>query len=257
MVMFYFSGTGNSKFIAQKFSEEMSCESFSIEENQPFRQMIKKHKTIGFCYPIYGSRVPRLMRQFVKRFQGELKGKKLIVFCTQLMFSGDGARAFLDLLPKEHCKVIYAEHFNMPNNISDIFIFPITSDEHNAKQANRALKKLKKVCSNIRIGKRRLRGFHVLSRCLGMTQALHWPKIERSMADKIRIDESCTKCGLCVKICPVKNLRMEEHGVETNEKCMCCYRCINQCPQKAIYGLIGGKVEKQYKGIEKLMNGAQ
>ena len=69
------------------------------------------------------------MREFVSKYVEELKDKKLIIFCTQLFFSGDGARVFTDLLPKGYGEVIYAEHFNMPNNICNIKIFPIKNGE--------------------------------------------------------------------------------------------------------------------------------
>lgn len=51
-------------------------------------------------------------------------GKKIIIFCTQLLFSGDGARVFTDLLKSISYTVIYAKHFNMPNNICNFFLAP-------------------------------------------------------------------------------------------------------------------------------------
>jgi menaquinone-dependent protoporphyrinogen IX oxidase len=62
----------------------------SIEENINFSKLISANEIVGFCYPIYGSRVPRIMRQFVQRYYQNLKQKKIIIFCTQMLFSGDG-----------------------------------------------------------------------------------------------------------------------------------------------------------------------
>ncbi len=125
MIILYFSGTGNSRYIANLFSQKTGAKSHSIEAKIDFKNIIKENDTIAFCYPIYGSCVPRIMREFVSRNIELLKDKKLIIFCTQLMFSGDGARIFTDLLPKGYGEVIYAEHFNMPNNICNIKLFPI------------------------------------------------------------------------------------------------------------------------------------
>ena len=133
MLMLYFSGTGNSKYIANLFSKKVNAKCYSIEENIDFKKEIKRHNTIAFCYPIYASNVPRIMREFVSKYVEELKDKKLIIFCTQLFFSGDGARVFTDLLPKGYGEVIYAEHFNMPNNICNIKIFPIKNGEETKK----------------------------------------------------------------------------------------------------------------------------
>ena len=99
MLMLYFSGTGNSKYIARQFSSRMGCGCLSIEDNVDFNSLIRKTDTVAVCYPIYGSCVPRIMREFAKAHSEALKDKKLIIFCTQMMFSGDGARAFARLLP--------------------------------------------------------------------------------------------------------------------------------------------------------------
>ena len=67
MVMLYFSGTGNSKYIAELFCKHMNAEFYSIEETIDFDKLIVSEEVIGFCYPVYGSRVPRIMREFAKR----------------------------------------------------------------------------------------------------------------------------------------------------------------------------------------------
>ena len=64
MVMLYFSGTGNSKYIAERFSRNMNAMCHSIEDKIDFEQLLSSEDTVGFCYPVYGSRVPRLLREF-------------------------------------------------------------------------------------------------------------------------------------------------------------------------------------------------
>ena len=120
MIMLYFSGTGNSKYVAELFCRNMNASCHSIEENADFTALLASEEVIGFCYPIYGSRVPRIMREFVSVHTDSLKAKKLIIFCTQMYFSGDGARAFIDIFPRNHAEVIYAEHFLMPNNVCKV-----------------------------------------------------------------------------------------------------------------------------------------
>ena len=83
-----------------------------------FDNLFSTVQTIAVCYPIYGSCVPRIMKEFVEKYLKAFEIKKLIIFCTQMMFSGDGAKAFARLIPNCDKRVIYAEHFNMPNNIS-------------------------------------------------------------------------------------------------------------------------------------------
>ena len=88
MLTLYFSGTGNTEYIAKLFSHQMDVECISIEADMDFTSILKAHDTIAFCYPIYGSRVPRIMREFVAKHMSDITGKKLIIFVTQFLFSG-------------------------------------------------------------------------------------------------------------------------------------------------------------------------
>ena len=80
MVVLYFSGTGNTKYLANKFAEKMSGESYSIEEKVDFEKLILSGDTITFCYPIYGSCVPKIMTEFVMKYKKFLNNKKLGIF---------------------------------------------------------------------------------------------------------------------------------------------------------------------------------
>jgi len=151
MLTLYFSGTGNTKYIADSFSRKMDADCYSIEAGINFSAEIEQHDTIAICYPIYGSRVPLIMREFVAKHMSDFKGKKLIVFVTQLAFSGDGARVVTDLFPANHIDVIYAEHFSMPNNISNTFFLRQRSDKSLAKKAHRADRKIDKICGSATI----------------------------------------------------------------------------------------------------------
>ena len=67
MLTLYFSGTGNTMYVAELFSRKMNAKCFSIEDAVDFSAEIKAQDTIVFCYPIYNSRVPRIMRIFVSK----------------------------------------------------------------------------------------------------------------------------------------------------------------------------------------------
>lgn len=94
MIMLYFSGTGNSKYIAELFCRYMDAECHSIEEDIDFGRLISSHEIIAFCYPVYFSRVPRIMRDFVAKHNELLKNKKVIIFCTQMLFFGRWCKGF-------------------------------------------------------------------------------------------------------------------------------------------------------------------
>lgn len=248
MLMLYFSGTGNSKYIAELFAKNMDVACHSVEEAADFDALISAEDTIGFCYPIYGSRVPRIMREFVLTHIAALRGKKLVIFCTQMTFSGDGARCFTDLFPKGWVKVIYAEHFLMPNNVCNFFLLPRTNAEKIAECLRRAGPKMDAVCQNIKTGVVKRRGFNPVSRALGLVQGASMPEIERKARDDVRVNASCNGCGLCATLCPMHNLKLEGGKAIGARNCIMCYRCVNRCGQKAITTFSHEPVKEQYHG---------
>lgn len=249
MITIYFSGTGNSKYIAKQFSKKMDSDCYSIEEKINFKSILSNADTIAVVYPIYGSCVPRIMREFVEKYLEELKNKKLIIFCTQMLFSGDGARAFARLIPGCDKNIIYAEHFIMPNNICNFFLFPM-SNKVILKKTKKADKKLDKVCDNIKKEIIRKRGWNIISTLLGKTQNIAYPKMEEQARHSFIADSTCIQCGLCVKLCPMNNLEIIDGKVVQKDNCTICYRCVNICPQKAATVYFRAKPKKQYEGIK-------
>jgi len=250
MLTIYFSGTGNSKYVAELFAHKMDSACHSIEESVDFSALFAAHDVIALCYPVYASRPPKIMRDFVSSNADALKGKRLVIFCTQMIFSGDGARSLLDSLPKKHVNVIYAEHFSMPNNINNVAITPLIGQKSIEKKIRKLESKMSKVCANIESGKVKRRGFNPISRLLGLPQALFLRPLERLANKTISISKDCTKCGVCVAICPTKNLIFDNGKVTPTQKCTVCYRCINKCPKMAMNIIRRGKIKRQYKGVK-------
>ena len=248
MLMLYFSGTGNSAYIAKCFSAKMGANCYSIEEDLDFAALLARADTVAVCYPIYGSCVPRLMREFVARYHSLLAEKRLVIFCTQMMFSGDGAKAFARLLPGCEQHVIYAEHFNMPNNISNFWLFPVRDGERIRKK-RAADKRLERVCRDLQNGIVKRRGWGTVSMLLGRIQGAPWPAVEKKRIGSFAADGDCSRCGLCVRHCPVQNLELTETGILQKNNCMLCCRCMNLCPRQAAMVILPTKPKRQYKGI--------
>lgn len=251
MIVIYFSGTGNSKWLAEEFAKRMDIEAYSIEQDVDFDSLLSRVNTIAVCYPVYGSCVPRIMREFAERYKQCFETRKLIIFCTQMMCSGDGAKAFARLVPGCDPRVIYAEHFSMPNNICNFFLFPIRERER-IKKTERALRKLDRVCSDLHSGIVKRRGWSPVSVLLGKTQNIASPRLEAQGLSSFRTDESCTGCGACVKHCPTRNLELVHGTVLQKDRCTLCYRCVNLCPtQSCTVFFLHKKPKRQYKGPQK------
>jgi polyferredoxin len=47
-----------------------------------------------------------------------------------------------------------------------------------------------------------------------------------------KVEEKCTKCGICKRVCPtqVTEVYEEKGGNVTSSKCLLCFRCVEMCP---------------------------
>ena len=49
-----------------------------------------------------------------------------------------------------------------------------------------------------------------------------------------RVDDRCTRCGVCVRVCPADNIRLGAQGPVWQHRCTQCLACAQWCPQQAI-----------------------
>ena len=237
---FYFSGTGNTWWVSQRLAHSLkalgaTATFYSIEELSigSANRLIADCNFVGFGYPVYGSDVPAIMKDFMGRLNPA--EKDTFLYCSQWLWSGDGARIGTEFIDRSF-RVKWSEHFNMPNNVSvSIFRLPYTNDK------DRIEKVLKKTDVKIqrfaqRIGQRPFRrGFNILSAMSGGLQRIPFRGTYERLRDDISVNqEKCTVCGYCIKICPAGNLSLEGGGVKTAGRCIICLRCYSFCPALAI-----------------------
>ena len=59
-----------------------------------------------------------------------------------------------------------------------------------------------------------------------------------------KVEEKCTKCGICKRVCPVQvtDVYEEKGGNVTSPKCIHCFRCIEMCPYEGCLNIeLAGK----------------
>lgn len=64
-MIFYFSGTGNSKWVAKNIAERINDRAYDISKLNEIPE-IKKEKQIGLVFPIYAWGIPEPMILFAK-----------------------------------------------------------------------------------------------------------------------------------------------------------------------------------------------
>lgn len=69
-MVFYFTGTGNSKYIAKKIAEALEEPLISIAEayrNNEFTYELKENEKLGFVYPVHAWAPPTIVKRFIKK----------------------------------------------------------------------------------------------------------------------------------------------------------------------------------------------
>ncbi|MEG2085218.1 MAG: EFR1 family ferrodoxin, partial [Clostridia bacterium] len=243
----YFSGTGNTKYVVTQFKKCLNTNfvMHSIEEEINFKDI--DYDTILLAYPIYGSLIPKIMRNFLTDNGKYFSNKNLITVVTQGAFSGDGGALARRQLNDKSIKHIASAHINMPSNLEYGKISSVTPKAEVKQIIEKANQKIELVCNKITSGKAVRNGRGVFSRPSGFCQRVFFKPIEKKLVKTIKIEDTCIGCGKCVQNCPMKNLSLVENKAVASNNCTLCVRCVNMCPTKSIKIFTKDKVEKQYK----------
>ena len=251
MLGIYFSGTGNSRYALSVFLKQYgsSARAIAIEDTDAI-EYIKKSKEIVFCYPVQYSNIPKILKDFIDQNWELWSGKQIFVIATMGLFSGDGAGILARRLQRYGSEVIGGLHLKMPDSIADEKALK-RSLEKNKELVRQAEQKIDRAVRLIKNGKAPQEGIGVLYHLAGLFgQRLYFYHKTKQYSSKLKIDPGkCISCTKCVRLCPMKNLKVERGLVIAGIRCTMCYRCINNCPKQAITLLgkqiiVQGTIEK-------------
>ena len=244
-VIFYFSGTGNTWWVAEKIKKQLDSRNInaytvSVEKTDAKKAdwWIKSADLVFFGWPVYGSDMPETMKKFVDALLPVERGKHIHTFCTQAVFSGDGAWMYHRHFKSKGLTIDSAQHFIMPSNISSFrWIFAPPDDKTAEKIMKRCEARVERYVTGLLTGKSRIRGKY--SYPLGILQRAPVRLFLDRFRSMVGVDKSrCIKCGICAQICPADNIKMNGCP-EFSGRCALCFRCYALCPQSAITA--GGK----------------
>lgn len=228
-----------SRNLVRRLQEKgIAARAYSVEQiaHEEACRLLRDGDAAGFGYPIYGSDLPQPMKDFI-RCLPVFEGKKCFVFCTQWLWSGDGARTGADFLKPKGFDVQWGEHFLMPNNVCIGAIpLPFTNDRSKLDPVlARASRRINRFADKIVSGRSYLWGFNLVSYLLGCMQRVPFRRMQEHIRDNMRVDpDRCTRCGYCAMLCPSGNLVFDGESLRTRNRCVYCMRCYNFCPESAI-----------------------
>jgi len=254
VALFFFSGTGNTWKITEYIKSylielEHETDSYSIERkdldwDEILPKILLKSDVIGIGYPVYGSDIPIIMKDWVKEIlckhsKDRADNPRAFVYDTMAMFSGDTPLVMRRRLKKCGFKVKQAINIRALCNIPQMPKLMSWNEEKQKKIFNKAELKSKKLIDKVIENKKWVMRRDPFTRLVAIIQRISLRK-EMNLARKLfEFDmDKCTLCGICVDNCPISNLSIEETEdkpkISYGPDCIVCMRCFNSCPQDTI-----------------------
>lgn len=257
-MILYFSGTSNSKFVAQKLADLLDEELVNME-NCHECPIMNEDEPLGIIFPVYAWGLPRLVETFLKNnnfaeaAQTD-KGNITNHFVWTVMTCGDDM-GYTDVILEKVIKrsVNAAYSLQMPNTYVCLPGFDVDSPELADKKIKETEAQLPMIAESIRnrencslltrggmawiktyILRPLFNKFLVTDKYFRNTQeciCVSHPLDSRSASH----DLQASSCGLCAKQCPTKDIAMiEGKPFWQNKNCTGCLRCYHNCPKRAI-----------------------
>lgn len=242
-MVFYFSGTGNSLWVAKNIANSLSDKLIPIGDYIKDRSLqpiftLNEDEKVGFVFPVHSWGIPPVMSDFIKRLQITGYHKQLIFgIFTCGDECGDTKKMFLKLLSEKGFECHHVYSIQMPNNYIALPGFDVDAEDIAQEKKQRAKQILPTIISAITNDK--ITDSYTKGKFTFLKSGLIYPLFRKYATDDrpFYSKESCTSCGLCVKKCPVGNLSLENGHPVWGKRCTQCMACIHNCPTRSIeYG---------------------
>ncbi|WP_424050396.1 EFR1 family ferrodoxin [Prevotella melaninogenica] len=258
-MIFYFSGTGNSKWAAKTLALETGDTLVSIPEviNSNCSFTLEKDEHVGFIFPIHGWRVPSIVKEFITKLTIKTLGEDtshVKHYCFCLVTAGDSIGKAMERFQQQLKNVTVNDALSlkavcsliMPESYVGLPGMDVDTKEKELEKKELASKQLKDF-SNIL----KQHPHKDSNQIWGWNQLIRGPIpsffsgpvggfFERFLiTDKpFHVDSRrCVKCGICANVCPVSDIKgglgFEPEWLH-NGKCLTCFSCYHHCPHHAI-----------------------
>lgn len=241
--IYYFTGTGNSMRAARVVAQKLKNTDIVSMRTDPKDYPASDCDIVGFVYPVYHWTMPAPAVSFVKGLDIN-PNAYVFVIAMPSFICGMACEVLAEILAEKGISINYGNIVYSVANYAIVYPpFPPAK-----LRVPRTEKKLRQIADDISHMKEkayprasrfiRQRKERVMTPYLELQQYADFP---------FTISEKCISCGICSKVCPCKNIVIENGRPVFQHHCANCMACVVSCPKRAI----GYKITE---GDKKLLN---
>lgn len=230
--LYWFSGTGNTLFIAQKAKEILETRGYRCTLTAITRTCsvpAETGKTLGICVPVAVQGTYPIVWNFLKKIPAG-QGNDVFLVDTLGKYSGGIKGPVKHILTKKGYKPAGAVELVMPN----LFMKKAEEAGREQKIAD-AVEQLAVFCRHLDAGTAEWKDIPLYSDIMSSffrskRLAELWTKLFRKT-----VAGTCINCGTCVRLCPQNCVDADSRHIdEKSDACILCQRCMEYCPVNAV-----------------------
>ena len=232
-MIFYFSGTGNSRHAAYALAgenEEVRNIADCLQLSEEFGPEnlccdIARNEAVGIVCPVYFGDLPLMVMDFMKRIRFQNQPSYLYAVFTCGEFSGLCQEKAEELLRQNGQRLDASWEVPMVPNYAVMYEIPSEEEQE------RILTQAERVLEEIRgeIAEHKIHRIIVSAEGRQLAEQMTPLYREAVKTHKFWINYTCVGCGLCASRCPVRAIVMRDGypcwNASVCQHCMSCVRC--------------------------------
>lgn len=237
-MIFYFSGVGNSRWVAQQIAKALDEQLIFIPEANISERSYEllEGERLGFIFPTYAWGVPTFVERFIQHLNVQNVGYLwMVTTCGD--DTGMTYEIFCKAVEQRGWKCDAAWAVQMPESYICLPGFDVDTPEKEKRKYEQAKGRITDIIQALQ------------EKRTGIADTLpgsfKWAKshIIRPFFNRFLItshpfhaDKRCIGCGHCAWVCPYHNIKMTEgKRPQWGTDCVLCLRCYHSCPEHALH----------------------
>lgn len=223
-MIFYFTGTGNSLYVARA----LDSEPVSIPQIIHRDRLVFNAEQIGIVCPVYGHEMPAMVKDFIRR--ATFGTPYFYVILTYGNMHGGAAKIAQRMIESAGKKADYINTVMMVDNF-----LPVFDMEKQMALDKNVDGQIAAIHADVQQRRRYIQKASIKDKFVHnmYTRMVNGEPEQRWAAYRVTL--ACIGCGTCARVCPAGCIRVENgKAVHHLEDCQACMACIHACPQMAI-----------------------